>query len=895
MSQGLELKTQNLKMAAHWQQVKEILQLALERTGDERRHYLDEACRADDSLRREVETLLASSENADSFMEQPAIGEVAEMFVGTENDLQSDQKLNHYRILSRLGAGGMGEIYLAEDTKLNRFVALKLLPQSLSANQNANGRLLREAQAAANLDHPHICQIHEIAETDGRSFIVMQFCEGENLAEKLKRQTLNLNETLDLAIQIADALVNAHSHHVIHRDIKPANIIVNKQGQAKILDFGLAKVVTERAAVDSEAKTEQVLSAADTIIGTAPYMSPEQVRGNPLDARTDIFSFGVVLYEMLSAEQLFRRESRAEIIAAVLHYEPPIEQTLAAAPPELQRIVRKCLAKDKEKRYQTAKDLLIDLRDARHQSELQNKFGFASSAVNTKSNKADSTAATKLLDGKMPSVFKRSKAATLAALAILVAGLAVASYFGYFALLQSPPITSVAVLPFQNQSGDANLDYLSDGLSESVIDRLSQLPQLKVIARSSSFKYRGENIDLKEVANKLGVRAIVTGRIVQRGDNLSIRAEMIDASDNRQLWSEQYNRRAADALAVQQEIAHTVSEKLRLKLSEAQEQQIAKQFTNNPQAYQIYLNGVFLRRKGGTENVKKSLEYQAQALALDPNFALAYTEVARGYNNLVLNGVLDPKEGKPKARAAVERALELDEKLAEVHLALARIKRDELNWTDAERDYRRAIELNPNLADAYQAYSVYLVQIGRTDEALTQIGQAQELDPLRIALKSTEGNILYFGRRYDEAVQKLQNTLKLEPDDTIAHYYLGYAYIAKGQYAEALDSFQSATRINGETTSTLIYTGQTYAKAGRRNQALAVLDKLKTTEKYVSPAELAILYTALGDKEKAFALLEQAYAARDLQLQFLKVEPGYDALRNDPRFADLMRRVGFAS
>jgi len=384
------------------------------------------------------------------------------------------------------------------------------------------------------------------------------------------------------------------------------------------------------------------------------------------------------------------------------------------------------------------------------------------------------------------------------------------------------------------------------------------------------------------------------GKVDQRGDNLSIRVEMVDASNNKQLWGEQYNRKGADALAVQQEIAQTVSEELRLKLTEAQEHQITKQFTNNPQAYRIYLNGVFLRRKGGTENVKKSLEYQNQALALDPNFALAYTEVARGYNNLVLNGVLDPKEGKPKARAAIEKALELDETLAEVHLALARIKRDELDWMGAERDYKRAIELNLNLADAYQAYSVYLVQVGRTDEALTEIERAQELDPLRIALKTTEGNILYFARRYDEAIQKLQDAVEKEPDNTISHYYLGYAYIAKGQYAEAISSFQLAIKINGETTSTLIYLGQTYAKSGKRDEALVILNKLKTTEKYVSPAELAILYTALGDKEKALELLEQAYAARDLQLQFLKVEPGYDALREDPRFQDLLRHVGLA-
>ncbi|MBA3693515.1 MAG: protein kinase [Acidobacteria bacterium] len=876
-------------MSAQWQKVKEILQSALELSSYEREQFLDKVCGDDESLRREVETLLASSENVGSFMEQPAIGEVAEMFVGTENNLQIGESLNHYRILSHLGAGGMGEVYLAEDTKLNRFVALKLLPQSLSSDQDANRLLLREAQAAATLDHPHICQIHEIAEMDGRSFIVMQFCEGETLAEKLERETFNLRETLDLAIQIADALANAHSNHVIHRDIKPANIIVNKQGQAKILDFGLATIIAEKlnlesGNVESEAETAQLLSAANMIIGTAPYMSPEQVCGKPLDARTDIFSLGVLLYEMLSGKQLFNRESHAETISAVLNYEPPIAKTLADTPTKLQRIVRKSLAKDKEKRYQTAKDLLVDLKDARQ--EIQN------AKAKTQILEANSTAEIKPLEGGTQNLYKRRKFAALAALATFVVALAVVGYFAYFA--SRPPITSVAVLPFQNASGDASLDYLSDGLSESVIDRLSQLPQLKVIARSSSFKYRGEITDVQDVANKLGVRAIVMGKVDQRGDNLSIRVEMVDASKNKQLWGEQYNRKAADALAVQQEIAQTVSEELRLKLTEAQEQQITKQFTNNPQAYRIYLNGVFLRRKGGTENVKKSLEYQNQALALDPNFALAYTEVARGYNNLVLNGVLDPKEGKPKARAAIEKALELDETLAEVHLALARIKRDELDWMGAERDYKRAIELNLNLADAYQAYSVYLVQVGRTDEALTEIERAQELDPLRIALKTTEGNILYFARRYDEAIQKLQDAVEKEPDNTISHYYLGYAYIAKGQYAEAISSFQLAIKINGETTSTLIYLGQTYAKSGKRDEALVILNKLKTTEKYVSPAELAILYTALGDKEKALELLEQAYAARDLQLQFLKVEPGYDALREDPRFQDLLRHVGLA-
>ena len=363
-----------IEMSEQWKKVKEILQSALDCPSDECERFLDEVCGNDESLRREVNSLVASSKNVGGFMEQAAIGKVAEMFVGAEeNNLQMAEFLNHYRILSNLGVGGMGEVYLAEDTKLNRFVALKLLPQSKSADADANRRLLREAQSAAALDHPNICHIHEIAEMDERSFIVMQFCEGETLAEKLEKRIPDLRETFDWAIQIADALDNAHSHRIIHRDIKPANIIINQQGQAKILDFGLAKIIAEKRNVEAEAKTEQMLTTANVIIGTAPYMSPEQMRGEPLDARTDIFSFGAMLYEILSGERVFKRESQAETIAAVLHFEPPIAKMLADAPLELQRIVRKCLAKDKEERYQTAKDLLIDLQNVRQELDFHEK------------------------------------------------------------------------------------------------------------------------------------------------------------------------------------------------------------------------------------------------------------------------------------------------------------------------------------------------------------------------------------------------------------------------------------------------------------------------------------------------------------------------------------------
>ncbi|MDQ3042724.1 MAG: tetratricopeptide repeat protein, partial [Acidobacteriota bacterium] len=433
---------------------------------------------------------------------------------------------------------------------------------------------------------------------------------------------------------------------------------------------------------------------------------------------------------------------------------------------------------------------------------------------------------------------------------------------------------------------------LADGLSENLINTLSRLPQLKVIARSSSFKYRGENIDIQDAARKLGVGAILTGRVVRRVDDLQISVELINAADNTRIWGDIYNRKVSAALSVQEEIAHAVSEKLQLNLSGAQERQMAKQITDNPQAYQSYMNGVFFRRKNGAENIRKAIEYQKQAIALDPSFVRAYTELAINFTILVEIAALSPKEGMPQARAAAEKALALDETLAEAHYTLARVRDFEFDPTGAESAFKRAIELNPNLAGAHTLYAEYLSRSGRFDEALREVKLAQELDPLRTGLIGNEGLILYHARRYDEAIAKKQIHAHLAAENPFAHLELANAYVQKGQYAEAILAYQTSIKLE-ETTSALIYFGRVYALSGKRNEATAVLDKLKTTEKYVSPTELAILYAALGDKEKAFASLEKAFTERDFQLASLKVEPGYDPLRDDPRFQDLMRRIGF--
>ena len=486
---------------------------------------------------------------------------------------------------------------------------------------------------------------------------------------------------------------------------------------------------------------------------------------------------------------------------------------------------------------------------------------------------------------------KKHKLAWLGVLAVFSVALAAIGYWTYF---RSPAINSIAVLPFVNVGDAGDGELLSDGLSENLINTLSRLPQLKVIARSSSFKYRGENVDIQDAAQKLGVGAILTGRIARRGDDLQISVELINAADNTRIWGDIYNRKVSAPLDVPEEVAQAVAERLQLKLSGVQERQIAKRVTNNPQAYQLYLNGVFYRRKNGADNLKKAIEYQNQAIALDPNFAMAHAEIALTYGTLVEIGAINPADGKPKARAAAEKAVALDETLPQAHQVLAYIENQDLNWTEAEQNFKRTIELNPNFSGAHTLYAAYLSQLARTDEALAEIKRAQELDPLRVGLIGNEGIVLYYARRYNEAISKMQNGLNPEPENAPARIFLGQAYTADGQYAKAIREFQTAAKTDNELTGALIYLGQAFALSGKRGEALEILNQLKTTKNYVSPATLAILYAALDDKESAFKSLAQAYATRDPQLQFLKVEPAYDSLREDPRFQEWLRKVGFA-
>ena len=896
-----------------WQQVKQIFQSAIERPPDERDAFLARACQDNPALRSEVESLISSHDQAGDSIEAMAAEAATEMLADERAIV--DKQIGHYQVLNRIGRGGMGEVFLAQDTALGRKVALKLLRSEFTRNEERLRRFRQEARAASSLNHPNILTIHEIGQDDSLHFMATEYVEGETLREKISRARMTLGQALAAAVQVASALAAAHQAGIVHRDIKPENIMLRTDGYVKVLDFGLAKLA-EPKAVDTMAPTlPKVETEPGIVMGTVSYMSPEQARGKEVDARTDIFSLGAVVYEMLTGRMAFAGETTADVLGALLHKEPlPLKDIAPDTPAELQHIVSKALRKEADERYQTMKSLLADLRTLKQEMEFAAKLErsaaperneaasaaqgpapvtTANAEVAGANTQAAAVRPTSSAEFIASGIKQHKRGITITLVALLVAALGLGYWYSSHPSSTTTQIESIAVLPFVNASGDANLDYLSDGLSESLINKLSQLPHLKVIARNSSFKYRGENIDIQEVARKLGVQAIVMGKVLQRGENVSIRVEMVDARDNKQLWGEHYNRKATDTLTVQQEIAQTIAEKLRLKLTGEQKQQLAKRPTENPEAYQLYLNGLFYYRKFSFENGRKALDYFNQAVALDPKFALAWISIADVYRLFSGNSWLDPQEANPKARTAVSRALELDESLPDAHRALGGIKQSEWDWAGAEREYQRAIELDLNLAIAHAAYSYYLsVVMGQHAEALAEAKLAEELDPLRIGLRVHEGTILLRARRYDEAIAKLQEVIRLEPDNIDAHFYLGLSYAMKGRYAEAIAEYQKSMSLNKENSTGLCYLGYALAMSGKRGEALAVLNRLKTTKEYVSPAELAVLYIGLGDKEGALAELEKAYSAHDLQMQHLKADAHYDSLRSDPRFADLVRRVG---
>jgi eukaryotic-like serine/threonine-protein kinase len=771
--------------------------------------------------------------------------------------------ISHYRIIKKIGSGGMGDVYLAEDTKLDRIVALKVLPHDLANQKERMARFVQEARAASALDHPNLATVYEIGDAGGTRFISMQYVEGETLSEKLRQGPLPITEVIEIAIQIVDALNEAHSKGIVHRDLKPSNIMITPRGQVKILDFGLAKYS------GSELHRSAPNTEPGIILGSIQYMSPEQSLGRNIDRRTDFFSFGIVLYEMITGKLPFRGETSMETLSKILSDQPEPFGDLQI-PWEVQRIIGKCLEKEPDRRYQTAKDLSVDLNNLKRDTE----------------------------SGKFPTerrvVFPRPFFRRIGPGSIVLLLIAAIAVWISVSSDRAQQIHSLAVLPFSNESKDSGTDYLSDGITDSLINRLSQLPKMKVLARGTVFTYKNKDVDPREVGRELQVDAVVTGSIYQLGEDLRVQGSLVNAADGVQLWGKQYNRKFSDIFRVQTDISNEITQEMRVQLTGEQKQQMQKNYTENVEAYRLYLKGRFYLNKRNEESFLKAVESFQQAIAIDSDYALAYAGLADCYALLSNWGFWPAKEGYPKAKAAALKALSLDDSLAEAYISLGTIKSSyEWNWKEAEADFLRGIRLNPNYATGHLWYSFYLLLIGRNEEALKEVQQAQILDPLSLIINANRGYTLYVSRRYPEALMAIEKTLELDPNFAIAYEYLAYTQLQQKKYSEAVQSVRKALQISPDNLTFHADLASVLAIIGQKEQAMQILNDLLARKEYVPPVDIAAIYIGLKDKEKALEWLEKAYEVRSDQITYINKEPRFDPLRSDPRFQDLLRRIGF--
>jgi serine/threonine-protein kinase len=833
---------------------------------------------------------------------------------------------SHYHTMRKLGEGGMGEVHLAQDTRLGRLVALKLLPSQFTEDLTRMRRFQQEARAVSSLNHPNILTIYEIGEVDGEHFIAMEYVDGVTLRERMAEARMNLSTVLDIAIQIATALAAAHQAGIVHRDIKPENIMIRRDGYVKVLDFGLAKLSEENSAsTDVDAATVPMMETEPgMIIGTYVYMSPEQTRGIAADARADIWSLGVVIYEMTAGRPPFEGSTKSDMIVSILEKEPPpLARYAREVPAEFQRIVTKALTKDREERYQTVKDLLIDLRRLQRELEFEAKLSHSvepefydeetviesserstadpdkrmtsrTSHAGARTSQEEAGIHTTSSAEYIVEGIKNHKLAALLFVLVSVIGIAAAIYF----TREGETINSVAVLPLVNVGADPDIEYLSDGVTESLINSLSRLPDLKVMSRSSVFRYKGKETDPKAVGSELGVQAVLTGRLLQRNDDtISISLELVNARDNSHIWGDQYNTKLSEIIAMQGEMAKDISKNLRLKLTGEEKRRLTQRYTDNIAAYQLYLKGRYAWNKRTAEELRRSAEHFQQAIDLDPAYALAYAGLADSYNMLADYSVLPPKEAFPRAEAAATKALEIDDTLAEAHTSLAFVKMAyDGDWAGADREYRRAIELNSNYATAHQWYASYLVMMRRFEESIAEIKRAQALDPLSRIINSNLGLHYYYARQYDQAIEQLRKTIELNPDFGLAYFYMGRTLLQKGMRSEAIVELQKARGLSGEDPETIAELGYAYGMTGRRAEAQKVLDELNELSKrrYVLPYFIATIHTGLGNKDQAFAWFEKAYEDRHPGLVLISIDPKFDSLRSDPRYADLVRRIGLS-
>jgi len=754
------------------------------------------------------------------------------------------QTVSHYRILEKLGGGGMGVVYKAEDTKLGRQVALKFLPDDLSSDHHAVERFQREARAASALNHPNICTIHDLGEHEGRQFLVMELLDGQTLKHRMGGRPLATEQVVQLGMQIARALETAHAKGIVHRDIKPANIFVSDPDQVKVLDFGLAKLLGPV----TEATLTESLTERPTVAGTLPYMAPEQLRGEDVDGRADIYALGVVLYEMATHQRPFREDLATRLTDDILHRKPlPPSRLRPDIPARLEEITLKCLEKDPDNRYQSARELEVDLRRLMSSTPV---FEAATDRASARRQRRTSR--------------KR--------------------------------IRSLAVLPLANLSRDPEQDYFADGMTEALITYLSKIAALKVISRTSAMRYKGTDKSVPQIARELGVDAIIEGSVLRAGKRVRITAQLIHADTDEHLWGEDYERGVRDVLSLQSEVARAIAQEVRAKVTPQEQARLANARPVNPEIYELYLKGRYYWNRRTEEGAKRALAYFQQAIERDPANAQAYAGLADSYHVLGYYNSLPPEEAYSKAEAASRKVLELYDTLAEAHAALG-VVRHEFNWTwlEAEKEFKRAFELNPGYASAHQWCADLFIELGRHEEAVAELKRALQCDPLSMIINTNLGRAFYTARDYDRALSQFHKTLDIDPSFAYAHAELGLAYEQKGLFEEAVDEFQRGVSLSGGGTYALARLAHAYALAGKTDETQSMLTQLRdlAKQKYVSPYDFAAIYAALGEKEQAFTWLETAYEQRSHWLTHVKVDPRLDPLRSDPRFQDLLDRIGF--
>lgn len=731
----------------------------------------------------------------------------------------------HYKIMEQLGAGGMGLVYKAEDTRLKRTVALKFLPLELTRDEEAKNRFINEAQAASSLQHANICTIHDIDKTeDGRLFICMDCYEGETLKKKLESSLLSIVETIDIVIQVVQGLIKAHEKGIVHRDIKPANIFITRDGVVKILDFGLAKLATQTK-----------VTKTGSTLGTISYMSPEQAKGDKIDHRSDIWSLGVVIYEMVTGQIPFKGDYEQAIVYSIVNDEAePITNIRSELPMELELVIQKAMQKDPKERYEDLQKFLVDFNSLKSKLEAHQTVDI------------------------------------------------------------EKPLPSIAVLPFVNMSADPENEYFTDGLAEDLINALSKIKEFRVSARTSTFSFKGEKIDIREIGRKLKVKTVLEGSVRKAGNRLRITAQLINVRDGYHLWSEQYDRVMADVFDIQDEITLAIVNALKVELLAGENQAVMKRYTQNVEAYNLYLKGRYYWNKMNIEAFRKSIDYFQRAIAIDPTYALAYAGLADSYTGLGDAGLsaIPPKEAFSKAKIAVQKALEIDDALAEAHASLAHLNMHNFDWSGSEQEFHRAIELNPNYATTYHMFAFYFALMERHNEAITTIKKALELDPVSLGINTDLGVLFYFAGQYDQAIKQYHKTLEMDPGFIRAYVTLGSAYGQKGMYQEAIDMVQKAIDLSGDR-SKIAALGRVYALSGKKDEALKVIDELKelAKQRYISPYCFALVYSCLGEKDQAINWLQRAFEKHVSELIYMKVDPYLENLQSDPRFIALLKKV----